>query len=283
MNKRFIAVNLVGQLFICLLAGILLAGCSILSAGSKTSKNLETNENEGLMQNQKVSANSQETKPTSNQQKEILWDFRKTKESKTLEFSKAETKTVFTFLFGNKWDNNLSISSRVSGSFTKPNAKETLYYVSGCDEGDGFQSNENCAHATWGNAGRIAIYDGTTPVMKAEATLGSEIIEITDINGDGITEILGFFGFTGQGETATKATLGQIEDGKYKEIKSFDGSSDGCGTGIKSREIEKAAVISYVPTTNGNFPIFTEEYFQGKCDNPQWRKITKKQFEADPI
>ncbi len=267
---------------ICSAFGLLFAGCSTLIADLKTNQSgnqlPEQNvANEGKGENSKpVSPEKVVQKPV------VLWDYKKTEdfedkvESRTPTISKAETKGIFTFLFGDKWDNDLTISSKVSGSFTKPNAKETLYYVGGCDEGEGFTSK--CAHATMWSAGRIAIYDGPTPVTKTEADLGSEIVKITDVNGDGINEILGFYFNMGQGYAGANGSLGQIEDGKYKEIKSFSGFSDSCGTG-SDQMIAKAAVIRYLPTTNGKFPIFSEEYFQNKCENSPWRKITKKQFD----
>jgi hypothetical protein len=278
MKKKLSIVNLITRILTCLVVAGLLVACSNLKVDSKT------NEKENSTQ-EATSAKGEDAKSGSNsnseeiQKKEILWDFRKTDNGKIPNFPKAETKAVFTFLFGDKWDNELAISSRFSGSFTKPNAKETLYYVGGCEEEAGFQSTVNCAHVSWWNAGRIAVYDGTTPVMKLETALGYEVGKITDINGDGINEILSFSGYSNQGATETGATLGHIVDGKYEEIKSFAGYSDSCGNDDKSSQIAKAAVISYAPTTNGKFPAFTEEYFQNKCENSQWRKITKKQFE----
>ena len=115
--------------------------------------------------------------------------------------------------------------------------------------------------------------------MKTEAALGYKIGKITDVNGDGVNEILSFNGYSNHGETSRGATLGQITGGKYQEIKSFAGYSDGCATASEEREIAKASVISYVLTTNGKMPIFTEEYFQKKCEETTWKKITKAEFE----
>ena len=109
--------------------------------------------------------------------------------------------------------------------------------------------------------------------------MGYGISSVTDINGDGVDEILSFGRFSHGGYTSEGATLGQITGSKYQEIKSFGGYSDGCATASEEREIAKASVISYVPTTNGKMPIFSEEYFQKKCEETTWKKITKAEFE----
>lgn len=212
------------------------------------------------------------------QKKEILWDFRKD-ESKTQNYSKAETNIVLKYLLGNQRNADLEITRRVSGSFTKANANETLYYVSGCEEDEGFTTIDNCAHVSWYNAGWIAIYDGTTPKMKFKAALGYDIARITDINNDGINEFLSLSVWSGQGVNLVGAIFGQIVNGKYKEIKTFSNAyEDTCGVQEKSRRFAKAMVISYVPSLNGT-PTFSQEYFQNRCGNTVWKKITKKQFE----
>ena len=235
---------------------------------------------------QPVSSNSNiETarQASGEQSKQVLWDFR-SENTKEQKFTKAETQAVMKFLFGDTWDKDLDISSRLSGSFTKPNANETLYYVGGCKEDDdaGFKSTSNCAHVSWWNDGRIAIFDGTTPILKTEAVLGYQVVKVTDVNGDGISEIFSLAGYSNGGETETSGALGQIADGKYKEIKTFGrAAADTCGYDPSFGALQaKASVISYIPAT-GKMPEFTEEYFQNKCGKTPWKKITKKQFDAD--
>ncbi|CAN5385959.1 hypothetical protein BH10ACI1_BH10ACI1_18190 [soil metagenome] len=212
------------------------------------------------------------------QKKEILWDFRKD-EIKTQKYSKAETNIVLKYLLGNQRNAELEITRRVAGSFIKANANETLYYIAGCEEDEGFTTPTDCSHANWWNAGWVAIYDGTTPKMKIKAALGSDIARITDINNDGINEILSLGVWSGQGVNLVGAIFGQIVNDKYKEIKTFRGYSDTCLVQEKARRFANATVISYVPSLNGT-PTFSQEYFQNRCGNTAWKKITKKQFES---
>lgn len=215
-----------------------------------------------------------------NQNKNILWDFRKDEPAKTPEFSKTETNAVLKYLLGSGWDNELGITNRVSGAFTKANAKETLYYVDGCEEDGVFKSNSSCAHVSWHNAGRIAIYDGTKPVAKISEALGYEIAQITDLNEDGVNEIFSLDGWGGQGITITNASLGQISGGKYRRLKGFEGYVDNCGNdrGVINRV---ATVISYGESNAGKMPVFSAEYFKSGCRQQSlWKKITKKQYAA---
>jgi hypothetical protein len=222
----------------------------------------------------------------------ILWDYRDFKEIERQKFSENERQTFFNYLFGNKWDKNLKINNRFSGSFTKPNAKETLYYVSACnawveDEKtkEFKETNEfttDCAHAVWDTAGWIVIFnENNIPVMKVKAALGYTIAKMTDVNGDGISEILSLRTYSNQGYTMSGAALGHIVQGKYELILDLGGYSDSCSTGDENTGIAKAGVTSYVPTANGNMPKFSTEYFQGGCNNSEWKKITKQQFDGN--
>lgn len=219
--------------------------------------------------------------PTRVEAQEILWDFRKN-EIKTQKYPLAETNIVLKYLLGNQRAPELEITRRVSGSFTKANANETLYYVAGCEEDEGFTEPTDCSHANWWNAGWIAIYDGTIPKLRIKAALGYDITKITDINSDGISEFLSLSVWSGQGVNVVGAIFGQIVDGKYKEIKTFPPGAygDTCGVQEKSRRFAIATVIRYVASLNGA-PTFSQEYFQNRCGKTAWKRITKKRFESE--
>lgn len=212
------------------------------------------------------------------QGKKVFWDFRKDDTSTVQKFPAAEENAVLKYLLGDSWDSELGISSRVSGSFTKAGAKQTLYYIDGCEEDNVFKAISNCPHVIWHNAGRIAIYEGTKPVAKISEGLGYEIAKITDLNGDGIHELFSLNGWGGQGITITNAGFGQIENGKYRSLKGFEGYVDNCGNdrGPMSRV---ATVISYGASVAGKMPVFTMEYFKSGCKGAKWTKITKWQFD----
>lgn len=284
MNNFFFKTNLTAVLTVFLFIGTLFSGC--------TQQTVVVNGNAAAI-NETVNVNKNAASATpanaadASQDKAILWDFRKNSNTKPEKFPKAETDVVLKYLLGDSWDKDLEIASRVSGAFTKANAKETLYFVTGCEDENGklvSNGNEACSHATWDSAGWIAIFDGTTPVLKIKKSLGNRVEKVTDVNGDGINEFLSFGGFTNMGETIERGLLGQISGSDYQQIKELNGWSDDCGSTLKDKKAA-ASVISYTPTGGGKMPEFSEEYFQTKCagdeigKNPQWTKMTKKEFE----
>ncbi|MEP7075971.1 MAG: hypothetical protein ABI878_09180, partial [Acidobacteriota bacterium] len=107
------------------------------------------------------------------------------------------------------------------------------------------------------------------------------IIKVTDVNGDGISEILSIGGYAGMGVDTEGVGIGQISGNKYQDIKGFNTSYSNCADEAAERRNSVASIISYVPTTGSKMPLFSEEYFQAGCeDNPSWKNITKKQFDG---
>src|ERR1041385_7881681 len=206
MYKKLInPVTLIATLFI---VSISLTSCSFLTAGAKANESTKTDQ---------AQVSSKAPTDAAVQSKQVLWDFRSNHDPETPKFSKAETSAVVKYLFGENASPDLEIRSRVSGSFTKPNAKETLYFLSGCKDEESGKFVTDCPHVSWNTEGWIAIYDGTTPVVKINEALGGGIIKVTDVNGDGINEILSTGGYAGMGVDTEGIGLGQISGDKYKD------------------------------------------------------------------
>lgn len=272
-----------------ILVGLIMTACtaSEKTADEKGSAAGGTDEAKSVnAENKKTDEKTIESKTST--KKEVLWDYRKSEVVKNPNISKAETDVVLKYLLGDTWDKDLSITNRVSGSFIKAKAKETLYFVTGCKDGDGkFVSNVTCGHAGWNTDGRIAIFDGTTPITKIETALGYGILKFTDVNGDGINEILSTSGYAQSGIQFEVLSLGQISSGKYEEIKTSRGYIDNCAYGetlSADKKQARAVTVSYIPSTDDKMPGFTEEYFQGQCkddrvDKDSWKETTKKDFE----
>lgn len=269
-----------------LISGLMLAACtaSEKSADGKGSAGGTEQAKESNAENKKSEDNSAETKKIA--EKQVLYDFRKPDNSKPQTFSNAETDAVVKYLFG-ETTSKIEIRNRLQGAFTKPNAKETLYYLTGCKDETSTQFTTDCPHVSWDSEGWIAIFDGTTPVLKIEEALGYNVGKITDVNGDGKNEFLSFSGYGQSGIQFGGATLGQISNGKYEKIRGVGGYGDNCGFGAGKSDDElsaRASAVSYVPTTDGKMPEFSEEFFKGQCkdaeiDKSSWKETNKKDFD----
>lgn len=275
-------------------AAVLIFGCLMLSACTSSPETADEKGAAGSAQRagestadrKQAENNSAEIKKPA--EKEVLWDFRKSDNASLQNFSEAETDAVVKYLFGEQTGSKIELRNRLQGAFTKPNAKETLYYLTGCnDESNANQFTTDCPHVSWDSVGWIAVFDGTTPVLKINEALGYRVEKVTDVNGDGRNEFLSFSGYGQSGIQFGSAALGQIVNGKYEMIKSFSGYGDNCAFGGGKADSElsaRAAVIKYIPTTDGKIPEFSEELFKAQCkdsdiDKSSWKQTSKKDFE----
>lgn len=269
-----------------LIIGLLLGICMLTACTASEKAANDPVSSAGGAEQSKTTADNRpgESKSAS---KEILYDFRKTNDYKTQTFPAAETDAVVKYLFG-ETSSKIEIRNRLSGSFTKLGAKETLYYLTGCKDDENGQFTTDCPHSSWNSDGWIAIFDGTTPVAKLNEPLGSNVIKVTDINEDGKNEILSVADYGQSGTYSASVSLGQLSDGKYEVVK---GSSAlygwNCAFGGDKKDSElsaRATVISYVPTTDGKVPEFIKEYYRGQCkdgevDEFSWKTTTKEDFD----
>jgi heat shock protein HslJ len=221
---------------------------------------------------------------------EVLCDFREaeipcqwgeldengTNEFYSLEASKAESDRVLNYLFGKERNKDLQISSKFSGSFTKPNVKETLYYVSCRDNGP---AEIICTEPF---AGWIAIYDGKKMKRKIRAALGT-ILLVADINGDGKSEILSAGELLVMGVTTMNGELGQISGSEYQTI--FPKGDDVFFGSYEQIDADKCIALATVVSVDqkNRLQMFAEEYFKKEgCDQGStWKRIKKEQFDAE--
>lgn len=149
-----------------------------------------------------------------------------------------------------------SIEGKVTGSFTAPNAKETVYLI---------WLNECFAHIPndFGTR-RIAVFSGDELVFE-DIVPDKALKKLGDLNGDGIDEILLTHGWVGQGHIFQSAQLVQLAGGKVNEIIDFQGvSDDSCGSGMEGAG-RYAKVITKLPQGPGKMPKFSTQYYKAPC------------------
>jgi hypothetical protein len=210
-------------------------------------------------------------------QKAVLFDY--TKETGAPKFDKipkAEENVVLQYLFGANYkrDANAKIERRISGAFTKPNVKETLYFV----RGGLIDETEDMARFESQSVGYLTVYDGTTPISKIRL-FAQGIRQITDLNNDGKNELLLEDGFTNMGATMVSLWLKQIENGELQIIKEFGNVFSGNGGAIGKCVVD-ASVARYALTSEKKFPDFEMSYFESGCGkNSRWKRLAKNSFQ----
>lgn len=157
-----------------------------------------------------------------------------------------------------------SISSMATGSFTAAGQTQTAYVIS---------VNEcNASHADNFGTKRVAIFSGQQLVADVDSDFRRDIVRKTDLNGDGINELLMTSGDMAQGTLIQMATLVGFQNGRRSVLQEFGTVvEDACASGFPS-STSKASVL-YVPTgAPGTMPKIIQENYVASCRNvKRWR------------
>ncbi|HEV8371216.1 MAG TPA: hypothetical protein VGQ39_24950 [Pyrinomonadaceae bacterium] len=225
--------------------------------------------------------------------KQILFDFRANRPVTSPKISRATEKLVLSKVFkkyltdenkcnrdfaGNGNDDYLkaarvagqivpSIVDATTGSFTATGQTETAYVIS--------VSECNASHADNFGTKRIAIFAGQNLVADLDVDFNSSIVRKTDLNGDGIDELLMASGDMAQGTLTEMATLMTFQRGKLQVIEDFATvNEDSCASGFPGSSI-KTSVLSFGPAEPGKMPKVRQDNYSARCRNPRkWRFVS---------
>jgi len=106
-----------------------------------------------------------------------------------------------------------SILDMAAGSFTAAGRPETLYVIS--------VSECNASHADNFGTKRVAIFAGQQLIADVDVDFKSTIVRKTDLNGDGIDELLMASGDMHQGVLTETAALLDFQNGRVRVIEDF--------------------------------------------------------------
>lgn len=151
-----------------------------------------------------------------------------------------------------------------SGSFTAAGQTETAYLI--------FVNECNASHADNFGSKRIAIFSGPRLVADVDVDFKSTIALKTDLNLDGIDELLLTSFYMGQGELTQMAALVSFQDKRMNVIQDFGVvAMDNCATG-NSGSTAKAAVLSISNAKLGEMPKIRADNYIAGCGNVRrWR------------
>lgn len=159
-----------------------------------------------------------------------------------------------------------SVAELVTGSFTAPGRSETAYviYVNEC----------NASHADNYGSKRVAIFSGQELVADVDADFKSSFVRKTDLNGDGVDELLMTGGDMNQGVLMEIASLVEFRNGRRRVIEDFGTVvEDSCASGFPGSS-SKASAISYSATEPGKMPKMHIDNYESPCRNTKrWKLV----------
>jgi hypothetical protein len=162
-----------------------------------------------------------------------------------------------------------SIFDMATGSFTAAGQQQTAYLVS--------VSECNASHADAFGTKRVAIFSGQTLVADIDVNFKNNIEIKTDLNGDGIDELLLSSADTHQGVVEEMATLVSFQNGRLQEIHDFGLVSEDSCASLMAGSASKASVLyRSVEHALLTMPKFTIENYQAGCNRAKrWRLISR--------
>jgi hypothetical protein len=161
-----------------------------------------------------------------------------------------------------------SIVDSATGSFTAAGQTQTLYVI--------FVGECNASHADNFGTRRVAIFSGPQLVADVDADFKGDIVRKTDLNSDGIDELLMISGYMGQGTLVEMADLVSFENGRRHVIQDFGSVvEDSCASGFPSSKAD-ASTIYISDVLPGAMPKITQENYTSSCrQTKRWRLVSR--------
>jgi len=160
-----------------------------------------------------------------------------------------------------------AIVDMATGSFTAPGQTQTAYVIE--------VSECNASHADNFGTKRVAIFNGLQLVADVDADFMRDIVRKTDLNGDGVDELLMISGDMAQGTLIEMATLVSFENGRRRVLQDFGTVvEDSCASGSPGSS-SKASVLYTPAFAPGLMPKLIQENYVASCRNvKRWRFLS---------
>lgn len=160
-----------------------------------------------------------------------------------------------------------SISGMATGSFTASGQMQTAYVIS--------VSECNASHADNFGTKRVAIFSGQQLIADVDADFRSSIALKTDLDSDGINELLMTTGDMNQGTVIETAALVSFQSGRSRVIEDFGTVvEDSCAAGSPGSS-SKASLISISDVTPGQMPKLKIDNYVSNCRaRKRWRFLS---------
>jgi len=156
------------------------------------------------------------------------------------------------------------IAEVATGSFTAAGQNETAYVI--------FVNECNASHADNFGSKRVAVFSGVKLLADVDVDFRGSIALKTDLDFDGINELLMISGDMAQGEFVEMAALLSLQNGRMRVIQDFGTVvDDSCATAMPG-STTKAAVLTVMNAAPGQMPrIKADKYVAGCTKVKRWR------------
>jgi hypothetical protein len=160
-----------------------------------------------------------------------------------------------------------SILDVVNGSFTAVGQTQTAYLIS--------VSECNASHADNFGTKRMAIFSGQQLIADVDVDFNSSIVRKTDLNSDGIDELLMTGGDMNQGEVVEIAALVTLQNGRFRVIHDFGTVIDDDCASARPDSSVKASVLYISDVFPGRMPKLTMNNYASGCrTTKRWRFVS---------
>ena len=162
-----------------------------------------------------------------------------------------------------------SIADMATGSFTAAGQTQTLYVIS--------VSECNASHADNFGTKRVAIFAGSQLLADVDADFAINIVLKTDLNTDGINELLMTTGDMAQGTVTEMATLVSFQNGRRRVIQDFGVVvEDSCASETQGATSD-VSVLYISDIAPGSMPKITQENYSASCRGKtrRWRLVSR--------
>lgn len=161
------------------------------------------------------------------------------------------------------------IADMTTGSFTASGQTQTLYVIS--------VSECNASHADNFGTKRVAIFSGQQLVADVDADFASSIVRKTDLNSDGIDELLMTTGDMAQGTLTEMATLVSFQGGRRRVIQDFGAVVEDSCAAERPESTSDASVLYISDVVPGNMPKITQENYSASCRGKarRWKLVSR--------
>jgi hypothetical protein len=245
-----------------------------------------------LVMSSAVSFAQQTPQPVMQKGRQVLHDFRKENTRRPSPIPAATNRMVLSKVFrryltdSNKCSDNFqpsgdnylesarragqfapSVEDSETGSFTAAGQTQTAYLI--------YLNECGATHADNYGSKRVAIFSGQQLVAEMDVDFSGIIVRKTDLNSDGINELLMSAGDMGQGTLMEVAELVEFRNGRRRVIEEFGTVvEDSCASGFAGSS-SKASVLSMSDIVPGNMPKLRIDNYVSSCRNvKRWRFLS---------